>query len=139
MLGTHHTVIDAKNRINIPSKIRDDLGGRFFITVSLSDICLTVYLPDEYEELRKKIGAMPKTVTADIRRVLFGNACEREPDKQGRILIPQELREYAALTDDVVFIGTDSSAEIWSKSEYDRKMSSVSMESLKALAEKLEL
>ena len=137
MLGTHHTVIDNKNRINVPAKIRDDLGAKFYITVSLSDPCLVIYLPDEYEELRRKIHALPGTASAKIRRVIFGNACEREPDKQGRILIPPELRDHAKLADDVVIVGTDNTAEIWSKAEYDKFANATTADELRSLSEEL--
>lgn len=133
MIGTHRGAIDPKGRINVPARLRDELAGRFFITRSLTSRCLTVYTAAEFDKLREKLTSVEQTKSAVIRRIIFGSSCECEPDKQGRVLIPAELREFAGLagleTDcrDIVIIGLENTAEIWSRDEYDKMMNAVDM------------
>ena len=77
-----------------------------------TDGCLFVLSAEEWNALQKKITAMPISKARSLQRFFFAGAAEVEPDKQGRILLPQQLREYAGLEKDVTFIGTSSRAEI---------------------------
>ncbi|MFR9228803.1 MAG: division/cell wall cluster transcriptional repressor MraZ [Acutalibacteraceae bacterium] len=112
LIGQYQHNIDAKNRVIVPAKFREDLGERFYVTKGL-DGCLFVLSEEGWKRLQDKIVAMPMS-KARQQRFFFSGAAEVEPDKQGRILIPQPLRDYASIEKDVTFIGTGDRAEIWS-------------------------
>lgn len=109
--GTNQHSIDAKGRLAIPSKLREELGDVFYVTIG-PDPCLTVYSEQSWARLTEKFDALPYS-KARALRPLFSNAVRCEPDGQGRILLPQKLREYAHLKKDVSVIGVSSRAEIW--------------------------
>ena len=113
MLGQYPHNIDAKGRLFFPAKLREELGDSFIVTKGL-DNCLFVYSEEAWAELEKKIAALPMSKSRGLQRFFFSGAAEVEPDKQGRILIPQPLRDYASIEKDVTFIGTGDRAEIWS-------------------------
>src|SRR5699024_6841163 len=110
--GEYQHNIDPKGRVIVPSKFREDLGERFYVTKGL-DGCLFVLSPTEWDKLQEKIMAMPISKARSLQRFFFSGAAEMEPDKQGRILLPQHLREYAGLTKDVAFVGASRRAELW--------------------------
>src|SRR5690554_3808910 len=112
LIGEFQHNIDPKGRISIPSRFRVDLGERFIVTKGL-DNCLFVYSLDEWGRLEEKIKALPLARSRDLQRFFFSGACEVETDKQGRILIPNNLRTYAGLERDAMIIGASVRAEIW--------------------------
>ena len=113
LIGQYQHNIDAKNRVIVPAKFREDLGERFYVTKGL-DGGLFVLSEEGWKRLQDKIVAMPMSKARQLQRFFFSGAAEVEPDKQGRILIPQPLRDYASIEKDVTFIGTGDRAEIWS-------------------------
>ena len=113
LIGQYQHDIDVKNRVIVPAKFREDLGERFYVTKGL-DGCLFVLSEEGWNKLQDKIVAMPMSKARQLQRFFFSGAAEVEPDKQGRILIPQPLRDYASIEKDVTFIGTGDRAEIWS-------------------------
>jgi MraZ protein len=120
-IGEFQHTIDTKGRLMVPSKFREDLGLRFVLTKGL-DNCLFVYPISEWKNLEDKLKGLPLT-SRDARafvRFFFSGATECELDKQGRILVPASLREYAGIEKDVVVIGVSTRVEIWSKEEWDR-------------------
>ena len=120
-IGEYNHSLDNKNRMIIPAKLREGLGGRYIITKGL-DGCLYVYPLDEWRELAEKLKALPLTDknARDFVRFFFSGASEIEVDKQGRGLIPQNLIEYAGITKDIISIGVLTKVEIWSKERWDR-------------------
>ena len=113
--GTYQNTIDSKNRMIVPSKFRDQLGGKCMLTKGF-DECLYIYTMDDYERMAEKISRLPQS-DADFRefiRDFFGNSVICELDSQGRILIPQNLREYAHIGKDLVTMGVMNKVEIWS-------------------------
>jgi len=119
-MGEYEHTIDAKSRIIMPAKFREELGEKFVITKGL-DNCLFVYAIDEWKSIEKKMRSLPFT-RADARafsRFFFSGASECEVDKQGRTLIPSNLRKYACLEKEVVIIGVSSRVEIWSKEVWE--------------------
>ncbi len=119
LMGTFTHNMDVKGRMNFPTKLRDQIGDSFIITKGL-DGCLFVYSKEGFEELAEKIRQVPLSKGRELQRFFMAGACEAEADKQGRILIPQALREYASLETNVVVIGASTRAEIWDKSKWDR-------------------
>lgn len=119
-MGEYQHAIDPKGRLIVPVKFREGLGDTFVVTKGL-DNCLFVYPMNEWKNLEAKLKALPFT-KADARafvRFFFSGATECELDKQGRILLPVNLREYAQMERDVVVIGVSSRVEIWSKERWD--------------------
>ena len=113
MTGRYQHSIDAKGRLLIPAKLREELGDTFYVTVGGSDPCLTVYSEEGWEKLTEKFDSLPYTKARRAIRMLYANAAKCEPDAQGRILLPQNLRSYAKLEKDVVVVGVSKRAEIW--------------------------
>ncbi|MBS6314156.1 MAG: division/cell wall cluster transcriptional repressor MraZ [Ruminococcus sp.] len=137
-MGTYHHNIDAKGRMSFPTKLRDLLGGEFYVTKSINQKCLTIYSKSEWEKLANKIAELPDSMGGlDIKRWLFSGAGELVPDKQGRVLIPSDLREFAGLKKDVVVIGLDDKAEIWDKELWDAQQSNMDMSAMLAAMQQL--
>lgn len=129
--------MDLKGRVTVPSKFREDLGDKFFICKGL-DGCLFVLSSEQWESFVEKIAAMPMSQGKGIQRYFFSGAAEVEPDKQGRILIPQNLREHAGLDKEVTVIGAAVRAEIWDSarwSDYNLDQTDESIEEAMALLE----
>lgn len=136
-MGEHLHNIDLKGRLFIPARFREGLGDRFVVTKGL-DGCLFAYPRPEWEALEQKLKSLPFT-RGDARafvRFFFSGAAECEVDKQGRILIPGNLREYARLEKDVVVIGVSSRVEIWAKGQWER-YSAQAASSYEEIAEKI--
>lgn len=138
LIGEYQHNIDTKGRVIVPARFREDLGEHFYITKGL-DGCLFVLSPDEWTRLQDKVKAMPISKARGLQRFFFSGAAEVEPDKQGRILIPQVLRDHAQLTKDVTFIGTSSRAEIWDSKRWNEFNSTLTEESIAEAMDMLEL
>lgn len=120
-IGEYQHTIDSKGRMIIPSKFREGLGDNFVVTKGL-DNCLFAYSLEEWANLESKLKTLPlanKNARAFVR-FFFSGATECSVDKQGRILVPANLREHAELEKDVVVIGVSTRVEIWSKERWDQ-------------------
>lgn len=119
-MGEYNHTIDAKGRLIIPSKFRESLGDDFVVTKGL-DGCLFVYPNSEWSAFEEKLRTLPLT-NKDARkfsRFFLAGAATCEVDKQGRILVPAVLRDFAELEKEVVLVGVLSRIEIWSKSKWE--------------------
>ena len=138
LIGEYQHTIDAKGRVAVPTKFREDLGLCFYVTKGL-DGCLFVLSQSEWTSLENKIGSMPISKARGLQRFFFSGAAQVQPDKQGRILLPQPLREYAFLSKDVTFIGTGNRAEIWSTENWNRFNSALTQDSIEEAMDLLDL
>ena len=114
-----HT-IDAKGRVIVPAKFREELGETFVVTQGL-DGCLFVFPNGEWKNFEEKLKTLPMA-NKDARkfvRFFLAGAALAEVDKQGRILLPAVLREFAGLEKDVVLVGVGSRVEIWDKKRWE--------------------
>ena len=118
--GRYDYTIDAKGRLNFPAKFRDAMGESFVVLFALP-------LP-EVEKLAEKLEADELMDSWEVSGDLFSTACEVVPDKQGRILLPAELRSYAGLEKDVTIIGNRNHAEIWATDVWNARRAAVSNE-----------
>jgi len=119
-MGEYQHSLDEKGRLIIPAKFRDILGENFILNRGL-DNCLYVYPHSEWKILEEKIKELP-TANPETRafvRLFFSGAVEAELDKQGRVVIPQHLREHAQIEKDVYVIGVSTKVEIWSKENWE--------------------
>ena len=138
LIGEYQHNIDAKGRVAVPSKFRDDLGLQFYITKGL-DECLFVLPLAEWNRLEEKIRALPISKARGLQRFFFSGAAEVQPDKQGRILIPQQLREHAYLDKEVTIIGTLNRVEIWNTEKWKTFNSNLTQDSIEDAMDMLEL
>jgi MraZ protein len=113
-LGEFNHTVDDKGRMIIPARFRPDLAQGLVVTRGL-DGCLALYPNAEWEELAQKVNALPLTDrrARDFRRFMFGSASEAVPDRQGRVLIPAYLWEYASVDGEVTVVGMNTYIEIW--------------------------
>ena len=119
-MGEYNHTIDTKGRLIVPSKFRETLGDEFVVTKGL-DGCLFVYDNTEWAAFEEKLKGLPltkKDARAFVRFFLAG-AASVEVDKQGRILLPSVLREFAQITKDAVLVGVASRIEIWSREKWE--------------------
>ncbi len=121
LMGIYQNQIDAKNRVIVPAKFREELGMQCVLTRGL-DECLILYPMSTWQEQQKKLAELPRS-DARVRaflRYTYANARDVEVDKQGRILFPSDLREFAHIEKELVTIGMIDRVEIWSKDVYDK-------------------
>lgn len=120
-IGEYQHSTDAKGRIIIPSRFREELGFKFILTKGL-DNSLFIYPMDEWKNFEDKLKQLPmanREARAFVRH-FFSGAVECEIDKQGRITIPQNLREHAKIDKEVITIGVSTRVEIWDKEEWEK-------------------
>ena len=120
LMGIYQNQIDAKNRVIVPAKFREELGMQCILTRGL-DECLVLYPMSTWQEQQKLLSQLPRS-DARVRaflRYTYSNARDVEIDKQGRILFPQELRQFAHIEKELVTIGMIDRVEIWAKDVYD--------------------
>ena len=111
MTGIYTHSLDAKGRIFIPAKLREELGDTFMVTIS-TEKCLNAYSAESWGRLMDKHKALPRT-KQKLLRPLFAHAAKAELDSQGRILIPQGLRDIAGLDKNVTIVGDGDIVEFW--------------------------
>ena len=120
LLGTYSPKIDAKGRVALPAKFRSQLGDGFVMARG-QERCVYVLPMQEFERITTQIQltSMSNKSARDYLRVFLSGAVDQEPDKQGRIVVPPMLRDYANLGDEIVVIGVGTRAEIWNKSAWN--------------------
>lgn len=114
LCGEYAHTIDKKNRMFLPAKIRDGIGEKIIMIKSLSAKCIALYPESEWEKFEEKLDSIPDVSGSDVVRRIYSSLAEVQTDPQGRILIPQNLCDYAELEKNVVVIGAGKHAEIWS-------------------------
>lgn len=119
-MGQYNHSIDAKGRVIVPAKFREGLGLRFVATKG-NDCCLNIYTMEEWDKLVDKLNSLPTSnkIARMYVRKITANAAECEPDNNGRISIPQNLKEYANISKDIISIGVNDHVEIWDKETWD--------------------
>ena len=130
-MGEYNHTVDAKGRLIVPSKFREQLGDEFVVTKGL-DGCLFVYENTEWKALEEKLHALPLT-NANARkfsRFFLAGATTCEVDKQGRILLPAVLREFAKIDKDAVLVGVGSRIEIGSRDNWNQSNTYDDMEEI---------
>lgn len=130
-IGEYNHTIDAKGRLIIPSKFREALGDEFVVTKGM-DGCLFVFDNSEWQAFEKKLHGLPMIdrEARQFTRFFLAGAASVEVDKQGRILIPAVLREFAGITKDAVLVGVGSRVEIWSRENWEGTVTYQDMEEI---------
>lgn len=138
LYGGYQHNIDKKGRMFIPAKLRDELGNEFIICRGIyGKRCLCVYSQEEWQNLVEQIKTLPSTKSSVVKRFLYDGAFSVECDSQGRILIPQTLRDYAELTNDAHIIGMDSNLEVWNTELWQAENEQYTPESVASIMEEL--
>ncbi len=118
-IGEYEHSVDVKGRIIMPSKLRENIGEKFIVTKGL-DKCLFAYSKSEWANFEEKLKTLPLTNknARDFVRFFLSGAVECEIDRQGRFLVPANLRTYANIDKEIVIIGVGTRLEIWNKSSW---------------------
>jgi len=119
-LGTHYPRLDDKGRLFLPAKFRDQVSGGIVITRG-QERCLFGYTVDEFERITQRMSEATTTQRSarDYQRMFFSSASLETPDKQGRITLPAELRDYAGLSHECAVAGVNTRLEIWDMSAWE--------------------
>lgn len=139
-LGIYEHTIDNRDRISIPSKMRDELykGGAKHPIITIGfEACLYIYARNRWDKFANEVETL-QTSHEDSRRLerfLFANAAECPVDPQGRILVPKHLRDYAKLKDALVIVGVRHRIEIWGREEWEREYKKI-QDTSKTIAER---
>ncbi len=116
-MSEYHHSLDTKGRLIIPQKFREQLGDTFILSRGL-DHCLYIYTNEDWERFIDKLSTLPELSSANgrkLNRFFIAGAIQCEVDKQGRILIPTNLREFASLEKEVVLAGVGKRIEVWNR------------------------
>ncbi len=136
--GEYSHTLDAKNRLILPSRLREELGTEIVLTKNV-DHCISVYPKAVWDAFRAKLDAQPDTETRVVKRFLYASAFETSIDSQNRLVIPTKLYEFASLGKNVMVVGVGNRAEIWNEETYNGAMSSVNVDDVISIMEKLGL
>ncbi len=131
-LGEYSHMLDTKNRVTLPSKLRDEMGGRAVLTKSI-DKCVSVYNTAAWATYTAKLDALPGTEARALKRFIYSSAFEAEFDAQGRILIPANLCEYAGLDKNIKVIGAGDHVELWSETVWNENQSAADTAEMEAM------
>ena len=138
LIGEYQHSLDTKGRVNFPAKLREDLGESFILSKGLGDPCLFVYSQQEWDKLTEKLNSLPLSKARALQRFLFAGATQVQLDKQGRILIPQNLRDYASLQKDLVIVGASNRAEIWAQEQWEQMCEQVTADMIAQTMDELD-
>ena len=137
LAGSFEHKLDSKGRIVLPARFRGELGSCVVATIGFEG-CIILYTLERWKDFEGKLNTLPsfKKSTRDLRRALFSNAMEQEIDAAGRINLPQALRAYGGINQDITVVGVEDHIEIWDATKW--KAYNSSLPDLAALAEELE-
>ena len=121
MIGKYPAKLDDKNRLFVPAKLREELGGVFYVTYGFngSHKCLTAYTEADWQVLTENFNKLSIAQRSGATSLIFINAAECSPDKQFRFGLTQNLLNYAGIDRDVLIVGRAGQAEIWDAAEYE--------------------
>ena len=119
-MGKYTHSIDAKNRLIIPSRLKEQLGPVVVITQDGGG-CLSLYSKAGFEEYASDVTSKSKHEVRDLVRYIFSRSIEVQPDAQGRVLLPQEMVDYSGIKKNVVTVGCGKYAEIWAEERWNEK------------------
>lgn len=137
-LGTSDHHLDSKGRVILPTEFREELGGSFYITMGFNR-CVQVLGVAEFDRLREQIRQLPADKALALQYLLISPAKSVSPNSQGRVSIPQKLREDAGLSGEVTVVGMDTRVEIWDKAAFTAFMEQQKQASVKEALELLRL
>ena len=133
--GSKHT-IDAKGRMFFPARFRDDMWENITVCRGV-DKCLMLYTPEEWAEFSRRIKEQPFSVSRPLQHYFFSTAAVCSVDAQGRLLLPQQLRDFAGLQKDVWVVGVQDRVEIWDIDEWEKAQNALTNDDVKQLMDRI--
>ncbi len=130
--------MDAKKRIFVPSKFREDLGEEFYITRKF-DAYLSVYTAEDWEAYSEKISKLPEAVAVELQDFILGAAQKCVPDASGRIIIEDRLLKHAKITKNAVFVGAGRQIRIWSEELWNEREQNRDYDKIREIMRQYEL
>ncbi len=131
-VGSFPHSLDAKKRVFIPSKYREELGNEFYITKKF-DPYLSVYTAQDWEEYSARISALPEAEAYHLQEYILGSAQKCTPDSSGRIIIDEKLLKHASINKNVVFVGAGKQIKIWAEELWTERENTRDLENIKNL------
>ena len=142
LFGEYRHSLDAKNRVSVPAKLRDELGENFMIVRSIRGNCLRFYSAEAWQEYIEPLKKLPRKVAEDTFLVLYRDAAQVTPDSLGRVLLPTGLLDYAGVgqrAEDgnrgIVIVGCGDYGEIWSEENYAKRIETMDLEAIRRALE----
>ena len=134
-VGSYSHSLDAKKRVFIPAKFREELGNEFYITRKF-DPYLSVYTASDWEEFVETISRLPESEAAELQEYLLGVAQKCIPDGNGRIILDDKLMKHAAIDKSIVFVGAGRQIKIWAEETWNERESKRDTESIREIMRK---
>ena len=119
-VGSYKHTLDAKKRVFIPSKFRDELGDEFYITRKF-DTYLSIYTAEDWQSYVEKIEKLPESEAVEIQDFLLGAAQKCTPDSNGRIILDERLAKHAGIDKSIVFVGAGKQIRIWAEEIWNER------------------
>lgn len=137
LIGQYESKLSEKNQAGLPKKFRDQLGEKLIVTKGFEE-CLIVVSEENWKTLLEGTEGKPFTnkSTRELQRFLLGNASDVELDVKGRFVIPEYLRKFANLNDEIVFVGIQRFVEIWDKKQWEKHQEELAKD-IDSIAERL--
>ena len=126
LVGEFHHALDAKNRLFIPAKYREELGESFYITRK-TEKCLAVYSEEEWGKFTQKLNMLPDSKVGPLKQFIYSKTINVVPDSNGRVVLTPALTAYADIVKNVVIIGVGDHAQIWSEEAWSAKEQTVDL------------
>ncbi len=122
--GMSNHSIDSKGRIVLPARFREELGSTFYLAKGFGNCCVQAISLQQFDYINAKILELPADKAMALQYTFSATAVEVSPNSQGRVIIPQSLREFAEIEGEALVIGMNNRVEIWSKQKFDEFMAS---------------
>jgi MraZ protein len=133
LYGRYEHTVDAKNRMFVPAKFKDELGSSFKLTYNDFNKCILVYSDLEWAKYEEKISQLPSLKFDDFIREIYSNTVDVQVDSQGRIIIPSFLKDKVEIEKNVLVMGVGTHIEIWAQEVFAEKSKKVDMNKIKEL------
>ena len=133
LLGEYRHVLDAKNRLFIPAKFREEVGDTFYITRKIVDKCLAIYSEEEWQKFSEKLNTLPDSKVGKIKKFIFSKTAQVTADAHGRILVPANLIAYAEIDKNTVIAGVGDHIQVWNEQTWDAMEAEIDLKEMEDL------
>jgi MraZ protein len=137
LYGRYEHTVDAKNRMFVPAKFKEAMGASFKVTYNEFTKCIMAYSDEEWEKYEKKLSELPSLQFEDFIRTVYSNTVDVSLDSQGRIIIPQFLKEKVGIDKNVLVLGIQNRMEIWAVNEFEENRKTVDVKKMRSLMEQI--